>query len=163
MRYKGKGIEEVIPPELKCPELEAATARAKATLPEFIVEVEKGIDGAYVKFPLITTQGLTEHIWAYVHFHREGRFNVSLVNTLTDEKEPSRGRGDVQSMDVEEWQIMSADGSIRGGLHLCGVIRVLDAAGQQPNNPDEGAEGPIEVRVMKRSRPCDEKGGGYFS
>lgn len=28
MRYKGKGIEEVIPPDLKCPELEAATAKA---------------------------------------------------------------------------------------------------------------------------------------
>lgn len=122
MHYKGKGIEEVIPPDLKCPELEAATARAKATLPEFIVEVEKGIDGAYVKFPLITTQGLTEHIWAYVHFHKEGRFNVSLANTPIDEKEPSEGRRDVQSMDVEDWQIMSADGSIRGAFTVVALF-----------------------------------------
>jgi Uncharacterized protein conserved in bacteria (DUF2314) len=114
LRYKGKGIEEVIPPDLKCPELEASIGRAKDTLPEFITEVEKGIDGAFIKFPLNTPQGLIEHIWAYVHFHRDGRFNVSLANEPIDKEEQSEGRRDVLAEHVEDWQIMSPDGSIRG-------------------------------------------------
>jgi uncharacterized protein YegJ (DUF2314 family) len=131
MRYKGKGIEEVIPPDLKCPELEAATAKAKATLSEFIVEVEKGIDGAYVKFPLKTLQGLTEHIWAYVHFYKDGRFNVSLANAPVDEQESSEGRRDVRAVDVEDWQIMSPDGSIRGAFSLVALFDYWTGQGKR--------------------------------
>jgi len=130
MRYKGKGIEEVIPPDLKCPELDASIERAKATLPEFILEVEKGIDGAYVKFPLKTPQNFTEHIWAYVHFHRDGRFNVSLVNVPFDEKQESDGRRDVAVEDVEDWQIMSSDGSIRGAYSLVALFEYWERLGK---------------------------------
>lgn len=131
MRYKGKGIEEVIPPDLKCPELETATAKAKATLPEFIVEVEKGIDGAYVKFPLKTSQELTEHIWAYVHFYKDGRFNVSLANISIDEQESGKGRRDVPAVDVEDWQIMFPDGSIRGAFSLVALFEYWTRQGNK--------------------------------
>jgi hypothetical protein len=52
-------------------------------LPTLIREVERGIDGAYVKFPMQTPQGLTEHIRGYVHFHKDGEFNVSLAKEAT--------------------------------------------------------------------------------
>jgi hypothetical protein len=72
MRYEGKGIEEVIPPDLRCAELDASVEEARASLPEFIREVEKGIDGAFVKFPLHTPQGRIEHIWPTYIFTKTG-------------------------------------------------------------------------------------------
>lgn len=129
LRYKGKGIEEVIPPDLKCPELDTSVKLAQASLPEFIEEVEKGIDGAYIKFPLQTPQGLIEHIWAYVHFHRDGRFNVTLANDPIDEEQDSEGRRDVPAEEVEDWQIMSPDGSIRGGYSIAALFAYWERLG----------------------------------
>mgnify|MGYP001324516544 CR=1 FL=1 len=131
MRYKGKGIEDVIPPDLKCPELDSSIERAKATLPDFIAEVEKGIDGAFIKFPLKTPQDLTEHIWAYVHFHRDGLFNVSLANEPIDKQQESEGRRDVPVEDVEDWQIMDSDGSIRGAYSLIALFEYWERLGNR--------------------------------
>ena len=131
MRYKGKGIEEVVPSDLTCPELDASFDKTRATLPEFIAEVEKGIDGAYIKFPLETPQELTEHIWAYVHFYKDGRFNVSLANTPLDEKQPSEGRRDVRHENVEDWQIMCPDGSIRGAFSLAALFEYWERQGNR--------------------------------
>lgn len=131
MCYKGKGIEEVVPPDFKCPELDIALEKAKSSLPLFIEEVEKGIDGAYIKFPLKTPRGFTGHIWAYVHFYKENRFNVSLVNTPSDEDQLSEGRRDVPLDDVEDWQIMSPDGSIQGAFSLIALFEYWEGAGNR--------------------------------
>lgn len=118
MRYEGKGIHEVIPPGWKCPELDASIEKALATLGSFVSEVEKGIDGAFVKFPLLTPQGITEHIWAYVHFHRDGRFNVTLANEPVDDQVETDGRRDVDASEIEDWQIMTPEGQIVGAYSL---------------------------------------------
>lgn len=123
VRYQGKGIDEITPPDLKCPELEESVKRASATMGTFLSEVDKGIDGAYIKFPLITPQGLTEHIWAYVHFFRDDHFNVSLANTPIDEQQASEGRRDVPLTEVEDWQIMQPDGKIKGAHSLIALFR----------------------------------------
>jgi len=128
--YKGKGIEEVIPPDLKCPELDAAKECAKATLPEFITEVDQGIDGAFIKFPLKTPQGLTEHIWGYVHFYRDGRFNVSLANEPFDEQQEHEGRRDVPADQVEDWQIVLSNGTIRGAYSLVALFQYWERQGR---------------------------------
>jgi uncharacterized protein YegJ (DUF2314 family) len=111
--------------------LDASIAKAKDTLSEFIIEIEKGIDGAFVKFPMKTPQGLTEHIWAYVHFHKDDRFNVSLANEPIDEQEQSEGRRDVPVEDVEDWQIMSTDGSIRGAYSLAALFEYWTSQGNR--------------------------------
>ncbi|MCB1093651.1 MAG: DUF2314 domain-containing protein [Verrucomicrobiae bacterium] len=129
MRYKGRGIEQVIPPDLKCPELETAAAKARKTLGEFVTEVERGIDGAFIKFPLHTPQGMIEHIWAYVHFYKEGRFNVTLANEPIDDQAESEGRRDVDAEDVEDWQIMEPDGSIRGAYSLTALFQYWEGQG----------------------------------
>ena len=92
LRYDGKGIEEITPLDLKCAELEQSVAAARATMPYFLEQVDKNIDGAFIKFPLKTPQELTEHIWSYVHSFRDGRFNVSLANTPFDDQQPADGR-----------------------------------------------------------------------
>lgn len=130
MHYKGRGIENVMPPDLKCPELDASIIKARATMAEFISEVEKGIDRAFVKFPLKTPQGFTEHIWAYVHFYKDDRFNVSLANDPIDEQENAEGRRDVLVAEVEDWQIMSPDGTIRGAYSLVALFEYRTRQGK---------------------------------
>lgn len=130
VRYQGSGIEDVNPPNLKCPELEAGVSKAKASLPGFLREVEKGVDGAYIKFPLHTAQGLTEYIWAYVHFFKDGTFNVSLANQPYDEKEKPLGRRDVPLEQIVDWQIIQPDGKIRGAYSLIALFEHWQSKGK---------------------------------
>jgi uncharacterized protein YegJ (DUF2314 family) len=129
LRYQGAGIEET-PGNFKCLELVESVAQAKATLPHFIQRVEKNIDGAFIKFPMKTVQGATEHIWAYVHSHRDRKFNVSLANTPIDPKQPSDGRIDVSVDEVEDWQIMKPDGRIEGAYSLIALFRNRESTGK---------------------------------
>lgn len=122
VRYDGRGIEEITPMDLDCPELSTARARATEAMPAFLADVERGIDGAFVKFPLITPRGLTEHIWAYVHSYRDGVFNVSLANQPVDDRAEVAGRRNVPQSEVEDWQIMQPDGKIRGAYSLIALF-----------------------------------------
>lgn len=130
LRYEGKGIEEVIPPDLKCPELDASIVKAQETLPAFMAETEKGIDNAFVKFPMQTPQGLLEHIWGYVHFYKDGVFNVSLANEPIDEKAEKGGRRNIPTAEVEDWQIMQPDGKIKGAYSLVALFEYWERQGK---------------------------------
>jgi uncharacterized protein YegJ (DUF2314 family) len=130
LRYQGPGIEET-PPDLICPELDESVKQAQQTLQRFVQQVEKNVDGAFIKFPMKTKQGLTEHIWAYVHSYRDGIFNVSLVNKPIDPKEPAEGRRDVVVEQVEDWQIMQPDGCIQGAFSLIALFRYRENQGKK--------------------------------
>ena len=65
---------------------------------------------------------MTEHIWAYVHFYKDDRFNVSLANDPVDAEAESDGRRDVPLDEVEDWQIMQPDGKIRGAFSLIAIL-----------------------------------------
>lgn len=113
----GPGIETLqIDPN--APELTESVEKAKQTMPAFLNAVRGHEDGTYIKFPLVTDAGTTEHIWAYVHHYADGVFNVSLANTPYTQKGPIDSRRDVKESDVEDWQIMTTDGRIRGGYSL---------------------------------------------
>lgn len=129
LRYEGAGIEET-PGGFSCPELVESVAEARKALPDFIKQVEQNIDGAYVKFPMATVQGLTEHIWAYVHSYRAGVFNVSLANLPKDPKEPEGGRRDVPKEQIEDWQIMQPEGRIKGAYSLIALFRYRQNQGK---------------------------------
>ena len=130
LRYDGKGIEEVSPPDLQCSELEASIVKARSTLPDFLREVEKGIDGAFVKFPIHVPGGVTENIWAYVHFFRDGEFNVSLANEPVNRDIEAEGRRTVSSDEVLDWQIMQPDGMIRGAYSLIALFEYRKRLGK---------------------------------
>lgn len=129
LRYEGKGIDEITPPDLKCPELEASVVKARATLSSFLPHVEDGGDDAFIKFPLKTPGGNTEHIWGYVHFIKDGRFNVSLANRPFDDKESPDGRRNVPQEEIEDWQIVEPDGRIRGAQSLIALFRYHENRG----------------------------------
>lgn len=127
--HGGPGIEHV-PPGFTCPELEASVDKAQATLPWFIGQVERNVDGAFVRFALKTPGGMTEHIWGYVHSHRDGVFNVSLANVPFDPDASAQGRRDVPRAEVEDWQIMLPDGRIRGAYSLRALFEHFEAKGR---------------------------------
>lgn len=130
MRYQGKGIEEVTPPDLQCPELEESVRRAHETLSKFVMEVEAGKDGCFVKFPLTTRNAHVEHVWAYVHFHKDSIFNVSLANEPMDPTEGADGRQNVLVDQIEDWQIMHPDGTIRGAYSLIALFQHYEKNGR---------------------------------
>lgn len=127
--HGGPGIEHV-PPGFTCPELEASVGKAQATLPWFIGQVERNVDGAFIRFSLKTPGGMTEHIWGYVHSYRDGVFNVSLANVPFDPDASAQGRRDVPREEVEDWQIMHPDGRIRGAYSLRALFDHFEAKGR---------------------------------
>jgi uncharacterized protein YegJ (DUF2314 family) len=123
IRYQGPGIEEVTRPDFHCRELEESLEQAKKSIAYFLQEVAKNVDGAFIKFPMKTANGSTEHIWAYVHSYCDGIFNVSLANQPRDARELERSRRDVPAGAVEDWQIMYPDGRIKGAYSLIALFR----------------------------------------
>jgi uncharacterized protein YegJ (DUF2314 family) len=77
-----------------------------------------------------TPQGLTEHIWGYVHFFKEGHLNVSLANEPIDEKAEKEGRRNVSIEDVEDWQLMQPDGKIQGAYSLIALFQFCERQGK---------------------------------
>ena len=133
MHYNGKGIEEVIPSDLQFPELDASKAKAEVALPEFIAEVEKGIDDAFIMFKIKASQDLTGPVWAYVHFYKDRRFNVSTIadNMPVAHEQIIEGtRFDVPIEDVEDWLIILPDDSIRGAFSRIALFEYWEKQGK---------------------------------
>ena len=112
------------------PELRASVEEARTTLPYFIEQVSHHVDEAYIKFPLLTDSGCTEHIWAYVHHYENATFNVSLANDPYDQEGEYETRRDVPESEIEDWQIMLPDGSLKGAYSLIGAFRYLENQGK---------------------------------
>jgi uncharacterized protein YegJ (DUF2314 family) len=72
---------------------------------------------------MTTVEGMTEHIWAYVHSYHDEKFNVSLANVPRDPKEPAQGRRDVPIEEIEDWQIMQSNGRIKGAYSTIALFR----------------------------------------
>lgn len=127
---EGPGIEET-PADFKCDELKYAIVRARETLPWFLDQIKENVDGAFIKFPLKTPSGLTEHIWAYVHSYHDDKLNVSLSNEPIDKDQASSGRRDVPVSEVEDWQIMLPDGKIKGAHSLIALFQHRESKGKR--------------------------------
>jgi uncharacterized protein YegJ (DUF2314 family) len=129
-RYEGIGIEDTRP-DFNCPELRESVRFAHGSMPYFLEQVEKNTDGAFIKFPILTPRGATEHIWAYVHSYRDGKFNVSLANAPYDKAQTAEGRRDVSAGEVEDWQIMYPDGRIKGAYSLIALFQNREQTGKR--------------------------------
>jgi uncharacterized protein YegJ (DUF2314 family) len=132
LRDDGPGIES-LPIDFEAPALRASVDHARRTLPTFLRAVGRHQDGAYIKFPLRTDAGATEHIWAYVHHYADGMFNVSLANTPYTQTGPLESRRDVPEADVEDWQIMTPEGRIRGAYSLRAAFEQAQSSGVRFN------------------------------
>jgi uncharacterized protein YegJ (DUF2314 family) len=126
LRFEGPGIED-IPSNFQCDQLRDSVSKARETLPYFIDQVSKNVDGAYIKFPIKTPGGMTEHIWAYVHSFRDGVFNVSLVNEPFDRTQSTTGRHDVSAKEIDDWQVAQPDGRLKGAYSLIALFQYYES------------------------------------
>lgn len=129
----GPGIEkqEV---DFRSPEVVEAVRKAQDTLPYFVEQACRHIDGAYVKFSSTTTyRGTVERLWGYVHHYEDGVFNVSVVNDPFAKQKEFQGRTDVREGFVEDWLVMESDGRIKGGYTYIGSFQYLERQGVRLN------------------------------
>lgn len=119
-----KPIETGIPkPDERDPELEAAIAEARRTLPEFIAELEKAGPESKtifsVKVGLKGPKDVIEHLWVDDPAYSNGQFTGILERspvTLTDRK-----AGDAvvfTKEEVSDWLIVDKDGKEKGGFTI---------------------------------------------
>lgn len=97
------------------PGMNAAKAKARATLPRFLRLIEAGMDGTYaVKYPL-TQGGATEHIWVRVWKMKDGKFAGVLSNQPVNAGPLKMGdKVEVARAEIEDWMI-STRSEIYGG------------------------------------------------
>ncbi len=107
-------------------ELLEAGKRARDTLPYFVDQARRHIDGAYIRFSLVTDEEPAEHMWGYVHHFENGIFNVSPVNEPYAKKREFGHRRDVPESAVEDWQIILDDGRIKGAHTYIGAFEYLE-------------------------------------
>jgi uncharacterized protein YegJ (DUF2314 family) len=122
------------------PELRDSVLQARARLPEFVEHVRRDGENAALKFPFVTDQGVTEHLWAYVHGFNDGMFNVSLLNEPYTHEGELADEYSVPDSALEDWQILHADGRVSGAFSMIASFRYLERKGVRLN------------RVMRKQR-----------
>ncbi|GMV90722.1 MAG: hypothetical protein AMXMBFR82_05000 [Candidatus Hydrogenedentota bacterium] len=115
------------------PELRDSVSEARARLPQFIEQVMRDEKNASIKFPFITDQGVTEHLWGYVHGYDEGSFEVSLLNEPYSHEGELADLYDVPESAVEDWQILHSDGRVSGSYSTIASFRYLERTGVRLN------------------------------
>jgi hypothetical protein len=93
----------------------AAVQRARATVPDMLQHQQSGRD-VWVKFPMRTKAGATEHVWGRVSEMR-GHTLQCIVET-PPAGHPARGlvMTEITTAEIEDWQVELEDGTIRGGF-----------------------------------------------
>lgn len=132
LRDLGEGIETVkIPPD--APELAAAIAEARRTLPRFIAAVQNNPGGAYVRFPSVTETEPRKDTWAQVHHYGGGVFNVSLEGSPAVDQEHFEPRRAVPATEVEDWRVVTPEGRIEGYFSLRALFDYAQRTGVRFN------------------------------
>lgn len=127
---QGIGLE-ALPVDADCDEWHEGVERARYSMNLFLTEVDRNIDGAFVRFPFRMPDGTIEHVWAYVHSFRNGAFNVSIPEVAQEEAGPSSNRPDVPLEEVEDWMIIRDDGRVAGAFTEIAQIQRYEASGRR--------------------------------
>lgn len=105
--------DDVVPISQRDPEMNAAIAEAKRTLPEFLRVVDKpppGVDSIGFKYPL----GGWEHIWV-TDVERRGNVLIGRLDNEPMQENYRTGQVvEVPFAQVSDWAYRGADGVMRG-------------------------------------------------
>jgi len=127
-----RGIEELIfDPE--APEFVRAKEKAQQSLGYFINQVDQSIDGAFVRIFTIGDDDAPEDTWGYVHTHDDGCFSVSVAVDFRDDEDGFIFRQKVPESEVIDWQIIRADGLIKGAYSIIAAFEQFEARGKRLN------------------------------
>ena len=111
------------------PRILLAKSRAHSEMKRFRRYLQEGEHHCFVKFPLEVGAGDIEHVWAVVHSHDRGVFNVSLASDPLKDPELSTDRFTVAESNVEDWQVMISENEIRGGFSVRAIAEIMQADG----------------------------------
>ena len=106
------------------PVMQEAIDRARRELPRLRAALDEGRKQAFIKFPLKSSGGETEHIWGVVHSLSDEAAQVSLVNEPVHEPESKDLRFSVPLTDIEDWTLVDGGGAIDGGYTHVALARV---------------------------------------
>ncbi|MEM8983200.1 MAG: DUF2314 domain-containing protein [Pseudomonadota bacterium] len=96
----------------------AAIAQARRELGRFKAGLEETSKQAFIKFPLISPGGDTEHIWGLVHALDGDEFVVSLANDPVEDQGALGVHQHVASNALEDWMLVGATGDTEGGYTM---------------------------------------------
>lgn len=105
-----------------------AIAKARNTISEMRALHAARTSEMYVKCPLTTKTGSIEHVWGRLLELSPTHMKVSL-ETQPTEAPPGAAPLTVPISDLEDWQLLLADGMIRGGFTTRAQIEIAKATG----------------------------------
>lgn len=106
------------------PLIVAATDQARNEVNRLKEAVNEGRKQVFIKFPLGMQNGATEHIWGLVHQIEREDVIVSLANEPIDTPKNEDLRIRVALADIEDWVLLSSDGSTEGGYTMKAIAQI---------------------------------------
>lgn len=116
---------DVLPVARSEPEMREAIARAQAELPRFLAGLAAGTKEAFVKYPMTTHGGTTEHVWGLAHCQEGQAVVVSLASEPVmafDTEGDARERIALHA--IEDWILTDRKGRAEGGYSHLAMVRV---------------------------------------
>jgi hypothetical protein len=125
-RNEYENVLEISPED---PLFQHSVKEAQESLPNFRALVEKHPDSGYIKFPFTTPSGFTEHIWGFVQSVSNDSFRVTIDTPPVSEEFELPEFVNVDSSQIEDWQVALPDGSISGGYTVRAQIKMCERDG----------------------------------
>ena len=117
-------IYEPMPVDPNDPLIKAAIEQSRQELHRFKNGMDDNRKQPFVKFPLVSPEGRTEHIWALVHSLKGQELTVSLANDPVENQGDLNPRQTVNLDDIEDWILVSANGDTEGGYSMGAMARI---------------------------------------
>jgi hypothetical protein len=108
------------------PLMVAALAEARRTWSAFLGLYRAHPETTIVKFRLRTTAGDIENVWGDLLELDDERATVSLRTPPVGKTDVGDPRMTVPLTDIVDWQVMLADGSLRGGFTQQATFRIIE-------------------------------------
>ncbi|MEM1264263.1 MAG: DUF2314 domain-containing protein [Pseudomonadota bacterium] len=102
----------------------AAIDQARDEIERFKAGLHDDATQAFVKFPLTSPGGDTEHIWGLVHEQSGGELTVSLANDPVEDQGELDAHERVAFERLEDWMLVGATGDTEGG-YTVGAIAAI--------------------------------------
>lgn len=108
----------------KDPLMVATMDQARREVDRLKEAVNEGRKQVFIKFPLGMQSGATEHIWGVVHQIEREDVVISLANDPIDTPKNEDLRIHIVLADIEDWVLLSGDGSTEGGYTMKAMAQI---------------------------------------
>ena len=106
------------------PDIAAAIVLAKQRLGDFQYHATSTPGACLVKFPLVTSSGNTEHVWAEVLRTDWPRLEVRLVTPPVSHEGKLERLHSKTATDIEDWHVNLPDGRVLGGFTQRAMFKI---------------------------------------